>query len=202
MKKACSVIILAAGNSARMGQIKFTLRMKDGKTFLEHIIGQFSEFGCKEIVVVVNRNGYSFLEQHSFRFNNNVHIIVNEHPEYGRFYSLKQGLPGVSGGQFVFIHNADNPYAEREVLERIFRHRQETSVVKPVFEGKGGHPALISKEVCDIILAETGTDIRMDNFLNKFPQLRVDAGTDSILVNVNTLEDYRKLGFTGLDLHD
>ncbi|RLD34723.1 MAG: hypothetical protein DRJ02_09925 [Bacteroidetes bacterium] len=193
MKKACSVIILAAGNSARMGQIKFTLRMKDGKTFLEHIIEQFSEFGCKEIVVVVNRNGYSFLEQHSFRFNNNVHIIVNEHPEYGRFYSLKQGLPGVSGGQFVFIHNADNPFVEKSVLEDLYAAREEAAIIKPVHKGKGGHPVLIADKIRSAILAVTENDIRLDDFLRKYAQKKITTGSEKIHVNVNTKEDLRKL---------
>jgi len=193
MKTECSVIILAAGNSERMGQVKFGLRMGDGKMFLEHILQQFSAFGCTEIAVVVNNAGLLLLEQQGRVFSGHIRFVVNRHPEYGSFYSLKQGLSAISEKQFVFIHNADNPFAEEEVLENLYKNRLEDGIVKPVYKEKGGHPVLIGDTIRNAIHAETGNDIRLDNFLGKFPQKKINVSTENILVNVNMPEDYRNL---------
>ena len=193
MKKDCSVIILAAGKANRMGQIKFGLKMTDGKIFLENIIGQFSAFGCSRIVVVVNSAGKSFLERNRYKFPGHVDFILNRHPEYERFYSLKTGLSALSGKGFVFIHNADNPFVEQELLEKIYFDREEADVIKPVFDGKGGHPVLISDKIRNEIMAEADNDVRLDDFLRQYVQKRVKADNDKILVNINTLDDYNKL---------
>lgn len=193
MKKDCSAIILAAGNSARMGQIKFTLRMKDGKTFLEHILHRFIEFGCSSIVVVINRDGHAFLEQHQLELPDKVDFVVNDHPGYGRFYSLKLGLSALGDGHFVFIHNADNPFVEKRVLEDLYAAREEAAIIKPVYKEKGGHPILITDKVRAEILAETGNNIRLDDFLRKYVQKKISTDSKKIHVNVNTMEDFRKL---------
>ncbi len=193
MKKDCSVIILAAGYSGRMGQIKFSLKMKDGKIFLEHILQQFSKFGCYEMVVVINREGKSFLDQHAIEFPENVRFILNEHPGYERFYSVKLGLSAINRNRFVFIHNADNPFVEQDVLEQIFEKREEADIVKPVYKGKGGHPILISDKIRAEIISETENNIRLDDFLRKYPQKRVNVGSEKILININTPDDYQKL---------
>jgi len=192
-KKDCSAIILAAGNSGRMGQIKFALTMPDGKTFLENIVNQFTKFDCREIIVVVNKEGKKLLEGNKTGFEKNVKIVLNQHPEYGRFYSLKKGMEAIEESGLVFIHNADNPFVEIEVLQKLFDNKQEAEIIKPVFDKKGGHPVLLSQMIRNEIIKQNSNDFRLDYFLRNFSQKNVNVDSDKILVNINTLSDYRKL---------
>ena len=40
-----------------MGKPKFLLKYDENTTFLEQIIKEYDAFGCKEIIVVVNKEG-------------------------------------------------------------------------------------------------------------------------------------------------
>ncbi len=55
--KKYSAIILSAGKSSRMGVPKFSLMFDDKSTFLEKIINAYADFGCEEIIVVLNNEG-------------------------------------------------------------------------------------------------------------------------------------------------
>ncbi len=176
-----------------MGQIKFALKMPDGTTFLENIVNQFVNFNCHEIIVVVNKEGMKLLERNKPGFGKNVKIVLNQHPEYERFYSLKMGMQAIEAGGFVFVHNADNPYAETEILQKLFKYRNDANLIKPVFNGKGGHPILISQRLRNEIIEEEQNNVRLDVFLKKFSQKSVEVASDKIHININTLIDYRKL---------
>lgn len=193
MKKDCSALIPAAGFSSRMGKIKLALEMSDGKTFLENICRQFVKFGCNPIVVVVNKSGSLFLEQTDMNLPDSVKIVLNEHPERGRFYSIRKGLSVLERKQYVFIHNVDNPFVETEVLDELYKNRSENKWVKPVYKGKSGHPVLLPPKICSAICSEARDDLRLDSFLQAYTHKKVEVNSKKILININTFDDYEKL---------
>jgi len=190
MQKDCSVIILAAGNSTRMGQLKFTLTLEDGTTFIENIVKQYAEFGCSEIIVVVNINGKEYLEKHPLE---GITVAVNKHPEFERFYSIKTGLSKIKSNNPVFIHNSDNPYANQIVLKVLFTSREDADFIKPVFEGKGGHPILISYKIVKKLILHDDQKIHLNEFLKNYSFIGIEVKNDKILININTKEEYLNL---------
>ncbi len=189
MVKECATIILAAGNSSRMGRPKFALLMPNGATFLENIIDQYSDFGCREIVVVLNHEGIDLIKERPLNNPSQIKIVLNPHPKFGRFYSIKTGIEQVESG-YTFIQNIDNPYAKKEILEHLYNSKKEADVVKPVYNGKGGHPVLISKQIMDYILQEKKLDINLKEVLNNFSTKKVKVKDDTVLLNINTHPDY------------
>ncbi len=192
MEKECAAIILAAGKSSRMGRPKFTLALPNGTTFLENIINQYSDFGCREIVVVLNPEGIELIEKKPLNISTEIKIVLNPHPEYGRFYSIKTGMKLVKSN-FIFIQNVDNPYAKIEVLNQMYNAKNEADFIKPVNNGKGGHPVLISKKICDHILQEKKNDINFKDVLNEFLSHEVVVQDDVIHLNINTYDEYLEL---------
>jgi len=192
MQKDCSVIILAAGYSSRMGCAKFNLRLPDGTSFLENIVKQYSDFGCRQIIVLVNKEGKLFLEQNPIKLTTDVEYVVNEHPEYERFFSVKTGLSAVNHNHIVFIHNADNPFANQKTLEILYANRRLADIVKPVFNSKGGHPILISNQIVREIISTKDYDINLNDFLKNYSQKRIQTEDEKIILNVNTMDDYKK----------
>ncbi len=195
MHNTYSVIILAAGFSSRMGHPKFALAMPGGITFLEYILTQYESFGYGEITVVVNSEGKSYLDENKINISREVNIVVNQHPEYGRFYSIKKGLSALEKDHPVFIHNVDNPFADKELLQALYTKKLKADLIKPVYENKGGHPILISNNIVRDILANKNYDIHLNNFLRKYSSRSIDSTDKRILTNINTESDYKDFPF-------
>ncbi len=190
MKKA-SAIILAAGLSTRMGQHKFMLKLPNGKTFLDEIIGQFCEFGCAEIIVVLNKDGVSVLNSSEINLPENARVVENSHPEWERFYSLQCGLNSLSEQYPVFVHNVDNPFVNPEVLEKLFTHLNDFDYAKPVYNGKGGHPILLSEKIQSTIRNEDLYGVTIKEYLRGCKTKKVAIDDNRILVNVNSKKDFK-----------
>lgn len=188
-----SVIILAAGHSSRMGKPKFSLELSDGRTFLEHIVDQYFSFGCKSIILVLNEEVSKHLETININKQTNIQCVINSHPEFERYYSIKVGLSVLGNDNYVFIHNADNPYANQNILKELYNHRSEADYIKPIYKGRGGHPILISPLVVKDINSIENYNIRFNDFLKKYTAKEISTDDNKILVNINTIFDYSKL---------
>ena len=190
-----SAIILAAGRSSRMGEAKFTLSYSENKTFLEEIVHQYHSFGCKQIVVVLNEKGFDYIKNNRINFPENIFLIANKYVERGRFYSIKLGVLRIySENTPVFIHNTDNPFVNQKVLQKLLLNNN-AGYISPAYQGKGGHPILISKNIVQQILFESKNNIVLSEFLKKFERKRIEVDYENILVNINTPEDYQKWKF-------
>lgn len=191
MKENCAVIILAAGFSYRMGEPKPFLFFEEEHniTFLEKIVSDYHNFGCSKIIVVHNFKNIDKAKKHrTFE-----QIVVNNEPEKGRFLSLKLGIDIVEKEDFVFIDNIDNPVKNHETLELLWQNRNKNGYVSPRYKQKGGHPILISRNIITQIQREKAENQSLKTFLQPFDKQNVLTNDSSILLNINTKEEYNKL---------
>ncbi len=172
-----------------MGSPKFLLKMPDSTSFLESLVHQYADFGCAKIVVVLSKEGAQLIKDEPQNLPSQTIITINTHIELGRFYSIKTGLKQLNT-ESVFIHNIDNPYANNTVLEQIYKAKLEGEVIKPVINGKGGHPVLISKSVCNYLLNEKNNDQNFKVTLNSFHTKNVKVEDKTVLLNINTYDEY------------
>jgi len=186
----CSCILLSAGSSDRMGEDKALLQFDSETNFLQKITSTYLLAGLPEIVVVVHANLKKELEKQDFSLLPNVKIVLNNHPEMGRFYSLQQGLTQVSPTWSCFFQNIDNPLTTIETLHAIIYQRDEADVVIPTFEGLSGHPVLLLQHVVSEIVNNSNTSNRIDYFLRNYSIKKVEVPDKNILANINTKEDY------------
>lgn len=190
--KKYSAIILSAGKSSRMGVPKFSLRFNETSTFLENIINEYSKFGCNEIVVVLNPDSTSYLKQLDLKLPSNTKVVINEHPEWERFFSLKLGAKGLIIPTNSFVSNIDNPFVSQDVLNRLASKGEGFNYVNPTYNGKGGHPFLISKKVITDLIAEEQDQIHLKEFLGRYTKKSVEVNDKKILVNINTEEEFKR----------
>lgn len=187
------VIILAAGNSERFNYPKALLAYDREKTFLEKIILEYVKFSCNEIIVVLNENTIKAMEESMLeRIKDNVRIITNKHPDYGRFYSLQLGANAISEPDFCFMQNVDNPFVDKTILEPIFSERLPDGYTVPFCKNKGGHPVLLSRMILNEIKKEKNIESNIKEYLTQFKKKSVDTDNEIVLVNINTPEDYKK----------
>jgi CTP:molybdopterin cytidylyltransferase MocA len=191
IEKDFSVIVLAAGKSERVGFPKLLLKYDEYNTFLEHITKEYNEIGAKEIIVVVNAVSKESIKKHKINFPEIVKLAINEHPDWHRFYSLKLGANQVKKNHFVFVHNVDNPFVNQKVLDALLNNSDKADYISPEYNRKGGHPFLISYKIINDLKASDSDEMHLKEFLNQYSGLKVPVNDKNILVNINTLGEYR-----------
>jgi molybdenum cofactor cytidylyltransferase len=188
--KTVSAIILAAGNSVRMGSPKFMLRFDETHNFLEKIVEGYKSFGCKEIKIVLNQSGANILKQEGSKDIDIKQIVVNTNPEKERLLSIQIGLKALTNPKLIFIHPVDNPFVDLDILKLLVNSSKNCDYQIPVYRGKGGHPILISKKVIDEICHTSNMNINFKVFLESFLKFRVNVNNPAVLSNINTKVDY------------
>ncbi len=183
--KNVSVIILAAGLSQRMKTPKPFLLFNKSQTFIEKTITEYQSFGCKNIVVVTNKESINKFKKHT-----NVTFVINDKLEYGRFYSVKLGLKNIQDSDFCFIHNVDNPFITKDILTYIFSENLPDACIIPCFNNKGGHPILLPKKIIDKIKNISQNNNNFKEILKKFETFKLAIPKSEILININTKAEY------------
>ena len=189
MSETLSAVILSSGLSERMGQPKALLKWNQSSTFIEKIIGEFESFGCKQIICMINEITEPACKK--LVVPKRVKFVVNHHPDWGRFYSIRTGLCEVKDSDFCFIHNVDNPFINTNTIEKLYSKRNPDAWCSPVFQDKGGHPVLIPSPIIKKIAEIQDLDTTLADILSLYPKVKIEMDDGSIHRNINTPEDYR-----------
>lgn len=184
------VIILAAGNSTRMGSPKALLNLQ-GKTLLEFQLDALSLQPQKPIVVL-GLHSEQILEAIP-DLKNKANLAVNRNPELGQFSSLKLALSELNN-EATFVLPLDTPAPGSNVWMEIERAIENFSVVVPNFHGRGGHPVWLSADFTEQLLRDgiPNSEQRLDFQIRKIKKelyRAVSVSDPSILIDLDTPED-------------
>ena len=186
-----NAIILAAGESKRMGKLKPLLRFKD-KTFLEQIISELKLSDVDRITVVLGAKAETVIKSVDL---SGISTVINKEYLIGQLSSLIAGLKDVPGDtEAILICLVDNPFITKEIVNSIISKFKKTGekIIIPVFNKKKGHPALFAESLFNELLsapAEQGA--RYVVHANKKNILELETTEKGILIGINTPEDYR-----------
>lgn len=190
----CGIIILAAGNSSRLGTPKQLLKFRN-KTLLQHAVDEALALNAKDIVVVTGANHDNIFSSLS---NKNIHSVYNENWQQGMASSMQAGLlallaihPDLSS---VIILLCDQPYVSTQLLKDMIKQKEDTckGIVACSYGETVGVPALFSNQYFDTLLSLRGSEgakkiimaSKDDVAFVSFPLGSVD---------IDTIEDYQKL---------
>lgn len=189
-KYSPACLILSGGKSGRFpNHQKALLPFSSGTTFIEHIISVYQEAGIQKIQVVIQPE--IKLPDHIYQLKE-ISVCLNPQPDLGRIYSIKCGLENLQNERFCFIQNADSPFIDCTTLLDLMKHCADADYVVPSFEGKRGHPVLISNKIKDYILQIKNYDQTLRDVLSNFGKSEVAVKQSGILININTPEDYNR----------
>jgi len=187
-------IVLAAGESSRMGEDK-ALLMYRGRTFLESIVATLMDAGIRRVVVVLGHHAELIRQRVDLR---SAEVIVNQDYRSGQTSSLQAGLRALAGSEpdVVLLCLVDHPVLSVDTLKKLINSFRFTGrpVVIPQTNGEHGHPVLLGRELFSGILG-LGPDEGADTVIHQYRD-RTDfvAVTDpGILIDVDDPESYRKL---------
>ena len=189
-----AAILLAAGESARMGQPKALLPWC-GSPLLEYQASSLSSAGIGRIIVVLGHRSEELVPLLEDRPA--LEWVYNRDYLIGKTTSLKAGLRalGDPSEEAILVLNVDQPRSAAviaTVTEEHLRHRNLITV--PCYQGRGGHPILLSTsllpELMDITEESQGlkTVVRR----HEVDTCRVVMETSQVLLDLNTPDDYQR----------
>ena len=188
-----AAVVLAAGQSTRMGRSKVLLPWRDGNSVLEHVISILEQSRLSEIFVVLGADA----AQIKMRLQSNqIQMIHN--PDYRRgemLSSLQKGLRSLPGHiQAVLVVLGDQPRLQPSVIYKLLTAyaNGNQGIVAPIYNGKRGHPVLIDRSYWPEILSLKSGSPR--DVIQKYDQETrlVPVYNDSIFSDIDTPQDYAK----------
>ena len=136
-----TALILAAGQSKRMGQPKMLLPWGE-KTVLEQVIHTFKAADVDDILVIIGGDR----EQVEALVGGSARTVFN--PEYAKgemLSSLQAGLAEIKlGAEAILIGLGDQPQVQERSVRLVVEayHESGASIVVPSFQMQRGHPWL------------------------------------------------------------
>jgi len=185
-----SVIILAAGESRRMGEPKQLMPL--GKTtILQHTVDNFLNSEVHDVIVVV---GYRAEEVISLIADRSVTITVNSAYREGMSTSIIAGLSLISEKtQGIMLALADQPFIDSHTINHLIEafgaHNENIAI--PVYQGKRGHPIIFAIKYKEALLRLKG-DIGGREIIGQHPDdiLEVPVNCEGICVDIDTVDNY------------
>jgi molybdenum cofactor cytidylyltransferase len=197
-------VILAAGNSSRMGRDKALLpwpplvaeQTASDDTLLSATIRSLSSVADFVLVVV----GENEAQLAPIIYSNGASLVVNPDPGRGQFSSLQVGLQEVlnHGRDAAIVTLVDRPPVKPVTLQtlRLAFSMAAPNIwaIVPEYSGHHGHPYFVGREIISAFLHEPATSNARDVehvHHNHIQYVRVDDPL--VAANINTPEDYAGL---------
>jgi molybdate transport repressor ModE-like protein len=183
-------IITAAGLSSRMRDFKPLMTVGD-RTMLADIVSNYRFIGAEEIVAVGGYKG-DLLKKNTEILG----ISFAENPDYadtGMFESFCIGVKALKDDyDYVLVSPCDVPVISKDTLRKL--SEAEGDVIRPVCNGRGGHPLILSRKAAEKIAGYTGENGIQGAVRNLgFEVNSVEVDDIGILMDADTPEDFKAL---------
>ena len=188
-----SAIVLAAGESKRMGRPKQLLEWQ-GKPLLQHSLESLINSAADEIILVL---GHEADRIRAALPALPIKIVINRDYQQGMASSLRQGLLAMDPSSEAFlVLLADQPGIGPEILNTIIRTFRQADpkrgIVRPVYRGRRGHPVLIGAQYRKEALRLRGDVGARQILMNHLGDvLEIDVEDNAILEDIDTPEEYQ-----------
>ena len=186
-----NAIVLAAGQSKRMGKLKPLLKFND-TTFLGQIISVLKLSNVDKVTVVLGAEAETIRKSIDFSGTN---IVINKDYQRGQLSSLNAAIEEIpQETDAILVCLVDNPFISEEVVNKIISKFKETNnpIIVPVFNTRRGHPTLFSRSLFhELLNAPKEQGARFVVYSNEEKVLEVETCQSSILVGIDTPDDYK-----------
>lgn len=190
---AVGAVVLAAGQSRRMGTPKMLLPWGD-TTVIGRVARVLKDAGVAQMVVVTGANR---TEVEAALQEEEILLAHNSQYQRGEMLtSLQVGLHALREDiQAALVVLGDQPQIEGQVVRQITERAGESAqpLVVPSYQKRRGHPWLVRRALWSELYAMDGERETLRDFLNRRAQQieYVNVDTGSVLLDLDTPEDYQ-----------
>ena len=204
-----AVVILAAGESRRMGQPKALLpfpenfspadsqRATTAKTFLEHLIEVTRHRRANILRVVVGAHAKEIRARVKLR---NDALVVNENWQKGQLSSLQAAIRSLPAGETdgMLVCLVDHPLISAQLVSRLVEtfERDKNKIAIPTYRGKRGHPVIFpSASYAELLgVNEDAPELGLRLKATRGPAdvVEVPVNEEGVLINLNDPETFRR----------
>jgi len=188
------VLILAAGESRRMGQAKMLLPFPGGDTILETVVRAALASSADNVTVVLGA-----MEEKIREAIDHLPVAVAHNKDYrlGMLSSIQCGIRGLPRDtRAAVIMLGDQPTIPMEVIDRVIEawRLSGKGFVLPTHGGRRGHPLLLDMRYREeVLLLDPAAGMRFFLAAHGEDILEIPVDTSAVLKDVDTPEDYAEL---------
>ena len=188
-----AIIILAAGNSSRLGRPKQLLPYRN-KTLLQVVSDAALQTPFRPVTIVLG----AYKNEIAKQIHGTVNYVFNDHWQEGMASSIAAGLAATlelsPGIQQVIIAVSDQAFISQEIFEQLHQQQQlsDKGIVASRYGKIAGTPVLFSKKYFTDLLSLKG-DSGAQSILKTYPEDIETITFEKGEMDIDTEEDYKKL---------
>lgn len=191
-----SAVVLAAGESARMGETKQLLRV-GGRTLLERTLECAHNSNVAKTILVLGHDADAIRRELPRALLGGVTVVINSAYKQGMASSLREGLSAVGeDARAALIMLSDQPFVRSDTINRIIERycASEAEIVIPYYKGRRGNPVLLGRPVFQEAMSLKGdTGCRAIFASHADRTLEVNVDDAGILLDIDDRADYERL---------
>ncbi len=190
VKRKIAVLILAAGQSRRMGPDNKLLALVDGKPMVRHVSEQAIACKADHVLMVTGHDADNVLKT---VWDLELDSVQNPDFADGLSTSLKSGFEILKNDfEGVLVCLGDMPFVTADILNTLidaFDPEEGRAIIVPSVKGKRGNPALISTQFFEDIQQITG-DMGAKALINNNEHVvhAIEIDSSSIFADIDTPE--------------
>ncbi len=192
-----TAIVLAAGESRRMGPVNKLLLPWGEDTLVQHVVATVSASAADETIVVL---GHEADQVEKALANAPARIVRNHRYQEGMATSIHAGVKAARPqAEGYMICLCDLPAILAQELDRLIeafrlalqQGRSAQPIVVPCFQGRRGNPVIFASSYRQRILENQGA-LGCKGIVRSYPDrvVEVEMPTDSILRDIDTPGEY------------
>ena len=188
-----SAVLLAAGESSRMGQQKALLPWR-GSTLLQYQANSLLTGGASRVIAVLGYRTETL--RPLIQDIPGVVTVLNLRYRTGKTSSIRAGLRSLNPQeQMVLVLSVDQPRSSALISRVVEAHQQRGSLITyPTYQGKGGHPIAFSASLLPELMRirESRQGLREVVARHGSETFRLEVVDQEAVLDLNREEDYQK----------
>ena len=188
--KMISAIVLAAGQSKRMGRAKQLLPFGD-ETILETVINSLAGSKVDEIILVLGHQAEEIRESLSYT---PAKTVINPSYQEGMSSSIICGMNAVDeNADAVMIVLGDQPLIGRDVIDRLVKEYGDSDrgIVLPLYKKRRGNPVIFDikyREKLSALRGDIGGRAIVDS--DSEDVLEVNIESEAVICDIDEEDEY------------